>query len=145
MSAKVKGKAKAARRNFKRSRAAQTLINQHPQPFSSQHPIQSTENPYRVLLESIQECAAFLDKNGNILFCNRSFDAWLRLSVDDNGKGFDSANLAEPSENGGIGLHSMQQRVDSSGGIFSISSRLGNGTTVRAEWKMDRYIYPELP
>jgi two-component system, NarL family, sensor kinase len=59
---------------------------------------------------------------------------WLRLSAEDNGKGFESV---KETKTGGIGLNSMQQRVDSTGGIFSVSSFPGKGTIVKAEWKID--------
>ncbi len=58
---------------------------------------------------------------------------WLRLSVEDNGNGFMSV---KKSTTEGIGLDSMQQRVESSGGIFSITSNPGKGTTVKGEWRI---------
>jgi len=61
---------------------------------------------------------------------------WLRLRVEDQGKGFEALKVGEKPETSGIGLDSMQQRVDSTGGIFSISSSPGQGTTVKAEWKI---------
>jgi PAS domain S-box-containing protein len=63
-------------------------------------------------------------------------DGWLRLIVQDKGRGFDSVKVGVPSGSHGIGLNSMQQRVDSTGGIFSISSSPGRGTTVKAEWRL---------
>ncbi len=60
---------------------------------------------------------------------------WMRLTVEDNGSGFTSAtqNISPKS---GTGLKSMQQRVDSSKGVFSVSSNPGSGTVVKAEWKI---------
>ncbi len=58
--------------------------------------------------------------------------SWLRLSIADNGHGFRSVTK---SARGGIGLDSMQQRVESSGGIFSIRANPGEGTVVTAEWR----------
>ncbi len=58
---------------------------------------------------------------------------WLRLSVEDNGNGIISV---KKSTTEGVGLDSMQQRVESSGGIFSIRANPGKGTVVTAEWKM---------
>jgi len=58
-------------------------------------------------------------------------------NVANNSKWFESVKLGEKSENGGIGLDSMQQRVNSPGGIFSISSNPGEGTIVKAEWGID--------
>ncbi len=56
------------------------------------------------------------------------------MSVIDNGKGFVSI---KKSTTGGIGLDSMEQRVEPTGEIFSISSMPGRGTTVKAEWKLE--------
>ncbi len=60
---------------------------------------------------------------------------WLCLTVEDNGVGFLSAEKKSPA--GGMGLVSMQQRVESTGGIFSITSNLGEGTTVKGEWRIN--------
>ncbi len=90
---------------------------------------------FRVIQESVTNAA----RHGNaerILISLERRNGWLRASVNDNGKGFDSDKIGEKSENGGIGLDSMQQRVDSTGGIFSISSSPGQGTTVKAEWRI---------
>jgi signal transduction histidine kinase len=62
-------------------------------------------------------------------------DGWLRLEVEDNGKGFDAGKLVK-SETQGIGLNSMEQRINSTRGIFSLSSVPGKGTKVKAEWKI---------
>ncbi len=61
---------------------------------------------------------------------------WLQLKVEDNGKGFDSPPKRS-LETGGMGLGSMQQRVESSGGVFSVTSEVGKGTTISAEWRID--------
>jgi PAS domain S-box-containing protein len=54
----------------------------------------------------------------------------LRLSVKDNGIGFDTA--AAPS-NGGLGLISIRERVRLAGGTLTIKSRPGLGTQVTAD------------
>lgn len=63
-------------------------------------------------------------------------EGWIRLSVRDNGKGFVAAGIERKSETHGIGLNSMEHRISSTGGIFSISSSPGRGTTVKAEWRL---------
>ena len=62
--------------------------------------------------------------------------AWFRLSVMDNGKGF--ASPGEKLLTDGTGLGSMQQRVESTAGIFSISSGPEKGTIVKAEWRIEK-------
>jgi signal transduction histidine kinase len=54
----------------------------------------------------------------------------VRLSVNDDGRGFDAA--ARRPELPGVGLFSMRQRVVLAGGIFDIASRPGTGTVISA-------------
>ena len=53
----------------------------------------------------------------------------LALMIRDNGQGFDLEK-----EQKGLGLESMQERVELSGGEFKIESGIGQGTTIRATW-----------
>jgi signal transduction histidine kinase len=52
----------------------------------------------------------------------------LRLSIDDDGSGFDPAALG--SANGHHGIRGMRERVDALGGELQITSRPGDGATV---------------
>jgi PAS domain S-box-containing protein len=61
----------------------------------------------------------------------------LELLIGDNGVGFDSRG--DGLEKGlikGIGLASMQERVESSGGVFVVKSGKGKGTMIRAIWNV---------
>jgi signal transduction histidine kinase len=51
------------------------------------------------------------------------------LVIRDNGQGFDIENVQK-----GLGLESMKERIELSGGEFQIESILGQGTTIRAIW-----------
>jgi signal transduction histidine kinase len=53
----------------------------------------------------------------------------IELVAQDNGQGFDLENTQK-----GVGLESMRERVEISGGIFKIESVIGAGTTIRASW-----------
>jgi len=53
----------------------------------------------------------------------------IELSVEDNGAGFDPENTKQ-----GLGLTSMRERAELSGGTFEIESTVGKGTTIRASW-----------
>jgi PAS domain S-box-containing protein len=65
----------------------------------------------------------------------------LRLRVEDDGVGVDpEAPLVEAGK-GGFGLSSMRERTALSGGSFSVRSALaGAGTTIEAEWQLDRLV-----
>lgn len=54
----------------------------------------------------------------------------ISLTVQDNGQGFD---LETAGQRGGIGLHSMAERVEQVGGALTIKSVVGEGTAVRVE------------
>jgi signal transduction histidine kinase len=56
---------------------------------------------------------------------------WWRLSIVDQGAGFDSQGVAAPGA--GVGLINMRDRLDAVGGNLSVQSRPGRGTTVTAE------------
>jgi hypothetical protein len=63
----------------------------------------------------------------------------LTLVVEDDGKGFDPARLlADPSATRGLGILSMQERIASIAGTFSIDSSPDEGTRVRAEIPLER-------
>ena len=58
----------------------------------------------------------------------KSGDA-LQLRIQDNGQGFDIGKVQK-----GLGLESMRERVEISGGEFRVESGIGQGTTIRAIW-----------
>ena len=58
----------------------------------------------------------------------------IRLSVQDNGRGFDPAEIS--SENLGLGI--MRERVDAIGADLTIDTQIGRGTEVIAEWREHR-------
>lgn len=61
----------------------------------------------------------------------------LVLGIRDNGVGFDVNQLAySHAGRQGVGLRSMRERAESTGGCFSIYSSPGSGTTVEARWKL---------
>jgi signal transduction histidine kinase len=54
---------------------------------------------------------------------------WLELEVTDDGRGFD---LSDTPGHAGLGLVTMEERVNLVGGTVSVKSEIGRGTTVRA-------------
>ena len=64
-------------------------------------------------------------------------DGEMMLALQDNGQGFNLEDLlsADTAERG-FGLTSMKERTELSGGSFSIDSSVGQGTTIRATWKV---------
>ncbi|EAR26239.1 two-component system, sensor protein [marine actinobacterium PHSC20C1] len=66
--------------------------------------------------------------------------AGVRLVVSDNGRGFDPAAVAVESATGtsdSFGLTATRERVEQLGGALSISSKLGQGTTLTVELELE--------
>ena len=104
--------------------------------------VQETEVPeplkiviYRVLQEALNNVVKHsgadrvtisLDKKNNTI----------QLVIKDNGCGFDlDEALSVDSSGRGFGLASMRERIDLSGGHFSIETGRGKGTAVKGYWK----------
>lgn len=61
----------------------------------------------------------------------------VQLIIEDNGDGFDlEAVLSKVGERQGLGLTSMKERAELSGGSFTIRSVPGTGTTLSAKWPL---------
>lgn len=59
----------------------------------------------------------------------------IELCIKDDGDGFDPESLSSrDSLKKGLGLSSMKERVEFSGGSFSLNSAKGKGTVIRAVW-----------
>lgn len=65
-------------------------------------------------------------------------DGGVKLVITDNGQGFDPDNSGRGYDGkSGMGLNSMRERVDATGGKFRIKSAPGKGVEVRAVWAAD--------
>ena len=72
-----------------------------------------------------------------ILLALTGDDNSIELTVRDNGVGFDfSETLSRGRSQRGLGLESMKERVELSGGAFDIESAKGKGTLIRASWPL---------
>jgi PAS domain S-box-containing protein len=89
---------------------------------------------FRILQEALNNIAKYGKANQVRVFL-REKDGKLELAIEDNGQGFDVEHVrSEKNADRGVGLISMKERADLSGGSFSIESKKGAGTTVRASW-----------
>jgi len=62
-------------------------------------------------------------------------DDVLAFTIEDNGKGFDSCALASRGDaRTGLGMQSMQERAELSGGTHAVTSAVGQGTKVCVGW-----------
>ena len=67
----------------------------------------------------------------------------LYLRIADNGSGFDAKHALE-DKNNGMGITSMRERSELSGGEFSLHSDDGEGTMIEVRWILDRWSRPSL-
>lgn len=92
---------------------------------------------YRSLQESVNNIAKH--SNADRVRCSlRKTEGIIELTIEDNGKGFEMKDiLYENGSRRGLGLVSMKERVEHSGGTFYIKSIIGGGTTVYATWRVE--------
>lgn len=86
---------------------------------------------FRVIQEAFHNIAKH-SKAERATLCLAKNGGTIELCIKDHGIGFDvNARL---SKGKGLGLTSMRERVELSGGSFKIESMTGDGTTIRAVW-----------
>jgi PAS domain S-box-containing protein len=86
-----------------------------------------------VIYRIFQEALTNIAKHSNaqrVTVALKKAERNIELSIEDNGGGFDSQDAGDI----GMGLTSMRERTQFSGGFFSIQSSLGNGTVIQACW-----------
>ena len=90
-------------------------------------PLPAKQELYRVAQEALHNTIKHAEASLVKVRLDRTAEAII-LEIRDNGRGFDSAS----SFPGHLGLLSMQERVKHLGGVLSIESTPGQGTTIRA-------------
>jgi len=89
---------------------------------------------YRVCQEALNNITKHSQATAVDLSLTRSENA-IVLSILDNGRGFDLKKvLSEDKDKTRLGLGSMRERVEMSGGSFTVVSDKTKGTTIRAVW-----------
>lgn len=89
---------------------------------------------FRIMQEALNNIAKY-SKADRVSLSFVKSDSSIELTIEDDGAGFDvSSVLSSESHKRGLGLTSMQERAQLSGGRLSIDSTTGIGTTIRAIW-----------
>ena len=89
---------------------------------------------YRVLQEAMNNIGKHSKANAVVLSLRKSGGS-IELAIRDNGQGFDPAEAHSHGGTGrGLGLDSMRERVELSGGSYFIESTEAAGTAIRAFW-----------
>jgi len=63
----------------------------------------------------------------------QKLDGTICMTIKDDGKGFRGGNLAHFKKGKRLGLLGMRERLEMVGGNFTVASKRGNGTTVKAQ------------
>jgi PAS domain S-box-containing protein len=102
-------------------------------------PVLKTEI-FRVVQEAVNNATKY-SKANNIHVITKEKDKHLHLEIVDDGIGFDYAVTASKqgyAESKGMGLVSMRERVENSGGYFSVNSTPSKGTAIICLWSKGR-------
>jgi PAS domain S-box-containing protein len=91
---------------------------------------------FRVLQEGLNNVAKHSKAKVVLLFLRKTGHV-IKLVIRDYGQGFDLSKVQSPDgPTHGLGLKSMRERTELSGGSFAIESREGKGTIMRASWPL---------
>jgi signal transduction histidine kinase len=89
---------------------------------------------YRIIQEAMNNIGKY-SKADLVVIAFQEIGNRIELVIRDNGRGFDPEEvLSRESTRRGLGLSSMKERAELSGGLFEIETGQGRGTTVRASW-----------
>jgi signal transduction histidine kinase len=87
---------------------------------------------YRILQEAMNNIAKHSKANLVSISLMGKKDG-IELVIEDNGIGFDMESIKR-----GLGLGSMKERAEFSGGSFDMESVRGKGTLIRASWLIEQ-------
>jgi signal transduction histidine kinase len=89
---------------------------------------------FRILQEAVNNAVKHSDADCIRVSLHNGSDV-LAFSIEDNGKGFDSGALVRQGDaRRGLGMQSMRERAELSGGSYTLSSAAGQGTKVCVWW-----------
>lgn len=92
----------------------------------------STALCFRLVQEALTNCAKHARAGGVRIRFERDADH-MRLTVADDGVGFDLSRLGEAGSTPGLGLITMRERVELAGGRFRLRTRPGEGTEITVD------------
>jgi signal transduction histidine kinase len=99
---------------------------------------------YRVVQEGLTNIARHARAATSVSVVIDRAASTLRLTIDDNGCGFDAAGSGDPAPScasggrSGLGLAGMRERLSFVGGELEVESSIGAGTTVFARIPVQR-------
>ena len=92
---------------------------------------------YRVAQEAMNNIAKH-SKADFVRLSLRKMGKKMEVMIQDNGQGFNLESvISQENTKKGLGLSSMRERTELSGGSFGIESIEGEGTIIRASWPIE--------
>jgi signal transduction histidine kinase len=88
---------------------------------------------FRILQEGMNNFAKHSQGDTVFLSLGKAEGA-IRLEIRDNGIGFDLKTVRK-----GLGINSMKERTELSGGVFTVESARGLGTNLKASWPLSTW------
>lgn len=85
---------------------------------------------FRILQEALHNIRRHAKATVTDITLSRGDDGSIRLSVKDNGRGFESPTRKPPKTGRGLGLPIMRERAEELGGTFQVHARPGTGCEV---------------
>ena len=92
---------------------------------------------YRIVQEAFNNVVAHSGAR-RVALALRRRGGQLELQVQDDGGGFDSSAPRAARRRSGLGLQSMRERAEVTGGRFALRSEKGRGTTITVAWPIYR-------
>jgi PAS domain S-box-containing protein len=91
---------------------------------------------FRIIQEALNNIGKHARATQIRIFLGREEDR-LRVIIRDNGMGFDTKRLPESADHlSGMGLSSMKERAELSGGLFTLQTRPEQGTAIEVSWPL---------
>ena len=115
------------------------LVGSLPRPLSADLETLS----YRVVQEALTNAAKHA-RAEHVVVSVESTATSLRVEIEDDGRGFDSAMTREFLRQGRVGLASMRERVELANGTFVIRSTPGRGTSIVATLPVDAAVESQV-
>jgi len=92
---------------------------------------------FRIMQEALNNVVKH-SRAEHVILCLEKLDGKIVLLIEDNGKGFDEAEVQSLRDTThGLGLASMRERALLSGGVSSLKTTPGKGTSICAIWPVE--------
>lgn len=92
---------------------------------------------FRIAQEALTNCGKHAEaRTVSVSLC--SDDSYLRLSIEDDGRGFDPQRVSGPTREGRMGLYGMRERAILLGGDLEIEAAPGRGTRINVSIPLEQ-------